>query len=310
MSRAQNRLIQAVQTAALSLAPDSRKQVQIAFFGGSFTALPEETQFPLLQKAHALCETYGFDGIRISTRPDCLDAYTLRRLRKYGVKAVELGAQSLADRVLQLNRRGHTAREVEAASALIQAHGLELGLQMMTGLYGDDDPTALATADRIIALRPGTVRIYPTLVLRGTLLHRLYLAGLYRPQTLRETVALGAKLLWKFHQANIPVIRFGLHPEPAMEENVAAGPLHPALRELCENSLYLHLAQHQVEATGSKGPFILRVTPKALSKMIGQQRQNLQKLSRLGYTCTVLADPELPEYTVRAEVSAQGGHPS
>ena len=124
----------------------------------------------------------------------------LELLKEYNVTAIELGAQSMDDEVLSLNDRGHTASCVEKASALIKQYGFSLGLQMMTGLYGDTDEKALITAQKIIDLKPDTVRIYPTIVLQNTRLAALYEANVYNPQTLEQAVKLVSELLLIFKQ--------------------------------------------------------------------------------------------------------------
>ena len=131
------------------------QNAEIAFFGGSFTAIDPDYRLALLKTAHAACETYGFAGIRCSTRPDAIDDERPRPyLKQYGVTAIELGAQSMDGEVLLLNRRGHTAKDVENAARLIRAYGFELGLQMMTGLPGDSDAKAMKTVERLLALKP------------------------------------------------------------------------------------------------------------------------------------------------------------
>ena len=137
------------------------QNAEIAFFGGSFTAIDPDYRLALLKTAHAACETYGFAGIRCSTRPDAIDDERLTVLKQYGVTAIELGAQSMDGEVLLLNRRGHTAKDVENAARLIRAYGFELGLQMMTGLPGDSDAKTMKTVKRLLALKPNTMRIYP-----------------------------------------------------------------------------------------------------------------------------------------------------
>ena len=134
------------------------QNAEIAFFGGSFTAIDPDYRLALLKTAHAACETYGFAGIRCSTRPDAIDDERLTVLKQYGVTAIELGAQSMDGEVLLLNRRGHTAKDVENAARLIRAYDFELGLQMMTGLPGDSDAKTMKTVERLLALKPNTIR--------------------------------------------------------------------------------------------------------------------------------------------------------
>ena len=142
------------------------------------------------------------------------------------------------DTVLRRNRRGHTAADVERASGLIRASGLSLGLQMMVGLPGDTPAGAWKTARRLAALRPETMRIYPTIVLPGSLLASWYQEGTYRPLELGEAVELCAGLL-STQRSTVRVIRLGLHSSPELERERLAGPWHPAFRELCESFLYL-----------------------------------------------------------------------
>ncbi len=164
----------AAETALRSLRPVEAKQAEIAFFGGSFTAIDRGYMLSLLRAAYPYVRDGRFYGIRISTRPDYIDDGILTLLRQYGVTTIELGAQSMDDRVLALNGRGHTAQQVVQASSLIRERGFRLGLQMMTGLYGDSAAGAKKTAEALASLLPACVRIYPTLVLRGTELGSRY----------------------------------------------------------------------------------------------------------------------------------------
>src|SRR5659263_124650 len=197
----------------------------------------------LLEAAAPFVGENGFKGIRISTRPDAIDEERLLILKKYNVTAIELGAQSMDDGVLLLNRRGHTAVDVINAARLIKSSGFELGLQMMTGLYGDTQQGALKTAIEIAKLEPKTVRIYPTIVLEETLLAELYHKGEYLPQSLEDAVSLCAQLLEYFFLQGIKVIRLGLHASEGIENGRISGPWHPAFRELCENYIYFKRAR-------------------------------------------------------------------
>ena len=149
------------------------KNSEIAFFGGSFTAIDREEMIACLEAARPYVGR-DFGGIRISTRPDCVDDGVLSLLREYGVTAVELGAQSMDDAVLALNERGHTAKDTEEACERIRRYGFSLGLQMMTGLYGSDEEKDRQTARWFVELHPDTVRIYPTVVLEHTRLADLW----------------------------------------------------------------------------------------------------------------------------------------
>ena len=273
-------------------------QGEIAFFGGSFTAIPRPYMEALLKAAAPFVEEGPFSGIRISTRPDAIDQDILRLLRRYHVTWIELGAQSMNERVLEQNRRGHTAAQVGEASARIKGEGFALGLQMMTGLYGASPDTDRETMEALVALHPDAVRVYPTLVVEGTYLAQLYRRGQYQPQTLEEAVSLRAELLEGFGEAGIPVIRMGLHADPELEKALVAGPYHPAFRELCEGAvLYNRIAR--LLAGKSQGCYIVFVSPKAVSKLKGHGALGLKKLSADGYEISVKQDPVLDGLEVR-----------
>lgn len=287
------------------------KDAELAFFGGSFTAIPPVTMTALLAAAQPFLGPGGYRGIRVSTRPDAVPEGMLALLRRYGVKAVELGAQSMSDQVLRRNGRGHTARDVTDAAGRVKAAGLELGLQMMTGLPGDGDKGAWDTARAIAALSPDTVRIYPTVVVRGTALQSLYISGRYAPQTLEAAVALCAQLLLFFHEKGIRVIRCGLHAERSLSDAYIAGPLHPAFRELCENRIYERQMRAALRSVTLRcppdetpaGPLVLRVPRGAVSKAAGQRRAVLDALEReTGLTLRLREDPALPVYAVEADM--------
>lgn len=264
------------------------KTAEIAFFGGSFTAINRNYMTALLKAAEQFVKDGTVKGIRISTRPDAIDDDILTLLKEYGVTSIELGAQSMNDRVLRMNNRGHTSGDVEKASRLIREYGFELGLQMMTGLYGDSDNSAVKTAERLIALKPDTVRIYPTIVLKDTDLAALYADNIYKPQTLDSAIKLAARLYKMFEDSGIRVIRLGLHS--IEEEAYIAGPWHPAFSELCQSQIML---TGVLSSLTEKGKYNIKVAKSAVSKMTGQGRKNIIFLKSRGYDCRVSVDEKL-----------------
>ena len=167
----------------------------------------------------------------------------LATLKRYSVQTVELGAQSLCDKVLYLSGRGHTAKEVEDASRLVKEAGFELILQMMTGLPGDTDESCLETAKKIIALKPNGVRIYPTVIVRDTALYDMWKAGKYIEHTVEDAVRVCAKLTKLFDFSGIPIIRMGLNPtEDLSAGDAVGGAYHPALGELVRSRMMLDKA--------------------------------------------------------------------
>ncbi len=287
------------KSAAIALENPESSGGEIAFFGGSFTAIERETMVSLLSAAYEFIRAGSFKGIRISTRPDAIDAEICEILKQYGVTAVELGAQSLDNNVLMLNRRGHTAEDVVKATAMLKKYGFETGLQMMTGLYGSADEDSIKTARKIIELRPDTVRIYPTVVLENTRLAELFKAGEYQPQTVESAAELCAELLMMFDRAKIKVIRTGLHSGGDVEGEFVAGAYHPAFKEICESKIYLKNTLKFIEENGiPKGKIEIRVHPKSISQMTGQKKANIHTLKELGYDAKITADEALEKYKV------------
>ena len=267
---------------------------EIAFFGGSFTAIGIERMTEYLEAA-APYVGKDFGGIRVSTRPDCIDEEILGILKKYGVTAIELGSQSMSDEVLSLNERGHCAEDTVNASRLIKSFGFSLGLQMMTGLYGSDDRKDIETAEKFIELSPDTVRIYPTVVLEGTKLEKLYKEGFYKPQTVEEAASLCAVLIPMFNENNIKIIRVGLHSGGGVENGYVAGAYHPAFRELCDALIYRCKCEEKL-ASLPKGKYTVYVSEKDVSKMNGQRKSNTEYFRSKGYEIKVRPSPELKEY--------------
>jgi len=211
---------------------------EVAFYGGSFTAVDRKLQRELLAPAYRLLADGKIDRIRVSTRPDAISEDILAMLAAFGVSTVELGVQSMDDQVLLKSGRGHTGSDVMRAAELIRSWGLVLGLQMMIGLPGDTEEKDIQTAAELVLLKPDMVRIYPCLVLKGTILAELYEKREYTPLTLDEAVMRCRKLLVMFEKEGIRVIRIGLQPSEqiALDGDVLTGPYHPAFRELVETA--------------------------------------------------------------------------
>lgn len=280
---------------AVSTMGDFSRDSEIAFFGGSFTAIDRDYMVSLLKAAYEFKDK--FKGVRISTRPDCIDDEILSLLKSYNVTAIELGAQSMDDEVLKANNRGHCSKQVEEASTLIRKYGFSLGLQMMTGLYKSTPQKDMETAEKIAALKPDTVRIYPTVIMKNTALGELYLKGEYKPYSFEETTDLCSKMLVMFLKRNIKVIRLGLHYSEELLRDRLAGAYHPAFREICESRCFLQNIKSQLDARENmdvmKLPngktFIKRkraviFVPKgAVSKAVGQSGSNKKYIFDKGY---------------------------
>jgi histone acetyltransferase (RNA polymerase elongator complex component) len=251
--------------------------IEVAFFGGSFTGLKKEEQDMYLSLVAPYLETGKVKGIRISTRPDYIDREILHNLKLKGVVAIELGAQSMNDDVLTRSGRGHTTADVILASEMILKYDFELGLQMMIGLPGDSPEYAQATAHKIIELGAHTTRIYPCLVIKDTTLERMFLNGKYTPQSLDEAVDLAATLCILFEKAGVKILRMGLHPSESFYEGdtLIAGPFHPAFGEMVLTKVWHKKISDQLNYKHVKANnIVFQVHPSQLNAAIGYKAAN------------------------------------
>ncbi len=261
----------------------SDKPVHVAFYGGSFTALPFETQKTYLSAVQPFIHAGHIAGIRLSTRPDCITNEILSLLNECHVTTIELGVQSMDDVVLTQSGRGHTATDTVNAVSLIKSHDFLIGLQLMPGLPGDSADSFMRSIGMAIDLKPDFVRVYPALVIKDTPLEDLYTSGRYKPLSLDDAVLLCREALERLELAGIDVIRIGLQPTEELEKpgTIVAGPYHPAFRQLVESSILLDKMRSALSTNkGKTGMITFEVNPKDLSAAIGQQRSNIKQLKK------------------------------
>lgn len=270
------------------------RPLEVAFFGGTFTALPEAVQDRLLQPLQALLASGEIRSIRISTRPDCIDDASIKRLSQLGVATIELGVQSMDDGVLDRAGRGHSAVDSERAIHSIRAGGLSVGAQLMPGLPGDTPATSFNSLQRVIAAGADFVRIYPVVVLRGTVLAQQFQSGDYAPLNLDDGVQLCKVLLHASLQAAIPVIRIGLQADEGLNEStVLGGCWHPSLGRLTRSELYYDLLCKLLSAVPAGMPSMIHCHPSRISEVHGQGRINLKRLGDRVVSAKVTADEGL-----------------
>jgi len=271
----------------LSTMDRNQTEVELAFFGGSFTALPKSTQEAYLAMARPYLGRGLLKGVRLSTRPDCVDQESLDFLKRWGVSTIELGIQSFDDRVLYMSGREYSARQAERACRMVKAAGFSLGIQLMLGLPGDDEAAVYHSTRRAVSLAPDLVRIYPTLVIKDTGLENMLAQGSYLPLSLEQAVELSKEMYIAFQSHNIPVVRMGLHPgeELRCPGTVLAGPYHPAFGELVQQAVFKEQALMLLGDIEGETPGIskvlLLVNQRDLSKMIGNNRRNLLEIQQI-----------------------------
>lgn len=252
--------------------------IQIAFFGGSFTGLPISIQEDYLKIVQPYLIKKRISGIRISTRPDYITNEILDMLIGFGVKEIELGAQSTNDDVLQASGRGHSSDEITKASKLILSKNIRLGLQMMIGLPGDTIEKSLQTAKTIISLGAHSTRIYPTLVIKDTHLATLFTQGLYTPLSIEEAISWTKELYLLFEQNNVTILRTGLHPNEEFnsKEILLAGPYHPSFKELVLTRIWFDIFEKHLP--NIKGKLKISVCEDQINYAVGYNSSNKKML--------------------------------
>ena len=279
----------------------SDRQVQVAFYGGSFTALPMTRQQHLLDAVAPFVEQGRVQTIRLSTRPDYIDYEIVNFLQSHNVSIVELGVQSMDDGVLAASSRGHTADDVEKAVSVLRESGMELGIQLMLGLPAETRRILMKTVEHVIALQPDFVRIYPVLVVKNSELATRYLQGTYRPISLDKAVVMAAWMKKRFDESSIRVVRMGLQAGVELEKSLIAGPWHPAFGEMVNSRLMLRQTRKQLAGAHLGNLVRLTINDKDQSVFRGIRSKNIRRLEQLGLWqhVNLSTDPAQPRRTVR-----------
>ena len=264
---------------------DIDTNIEVAFFGGSFTAIKEEKQIELLEAVQEYIKAKKVSSIRISTRPDAIDKNILKTLKKYHVKTIELGVQSSNDYILSKVKRGHTFGDVKKASKMIRWRRFNLGHQMMVGLPDSTEKDDLQTAKDLIKLKPKMVRIYPVLVIKGTELEEEFQKDEFKPLNIPQAVERCKEIVKLFREHNIEVIRVGLQNTDTIDEptkkksDVVAGPYHPAFGQLVEDAIWYEKIADKIKSINSKVVEVEIASNKDnMNNIIGHKKENLEKL--------------------------------
>ena len=260
------------------LEKNPEKRAEVAFFGGSFTGIPPEAQKAYLSAVQPFLKSGAVEYIRISTRPDCIEKETVDFLTAYGVRIIELGAQSMSDAVLKASGRGHTSADTRRAASLIKEGGASLGLQMMTGLPASTPELEAMTARSFVEMGADIARIYPVVVFSDSPLCRMMEEGSYTPPSMADTVERAAACLSILEDGGVQVVRIGLQETETLFSTVAGGAYHPAMGALVRARLWRNRLERAVLKLG--GPEItVFCEEKLTSLVVGQKRENFIYLS-------------------------------
>ncbi|MGL6099998.1 MAG: elongator complex protein 3 [Fusobacteriaceae bacterium] len=256
-----------------------KAHIEVAFFGGTFTGISIELQKKYLEVVKPYIDSGRVEGIRLSTRPDCIDDKILIQLKENGVKVIELGVQSLNQEVLDLTERNYPVSAVEESVKKIKEYGIQLGIQLMIGLPGSDSEKDYLTAQKALEMNPDMIRIYPSLVLKDTEMENMYREGRYFPLNLESAIEISKKIYALFITNNINVIRVGLQPSDDLRADgvIVAGPFHPAFRELVEGEIYYDFLKDILE---KEGRLDIICNEKNRSKIIGNKGKNRDRFKK------------------------------
>ena len=285
----------------LQLPRDDGREVQVAFYGGSFTGLPKKRQEELLSAIHPFIAQGSVQAVRLSTRPDYIQPDTPDFLRSFGVNTVELGIQSMSPSVLQQCNRGHDQGHILSAFKILRDSGMRTGAQLMVGLPGETTASFVRGVKDIIVQRPDFVRLYPTIILEQSPLARLYNAGEYKPLPLQKAVLLCARAKDLFDQASIPVVRMGLQQTDSLADSVLAGPHHPAFGELVLSQQMFSKVRRTL-GKNSKHPITsLQFSSRDESIVRGPTNQNMKRWERKGILAktALVFKTDIPRFTIK-----------
>ncbi len=255
--------------------------IEIAFFGGSFTGIERGLMIRLLDLAQSYVDRGAVRGIRMSTRPDYIDSEILAILRRYTVSAVELGIQSFSDAVLSACRRGHTAADNERACLLLREAGIQFAAQMMIGLPGASPEDEMECARRACALGAAAYRIYPTVVFRSTELAQMTECGLYRPLTNEEAATRMSYVMEYMDSRGCVCLRAGLCESDNLHDSASAlaGVTHPAIGDMARGEIFLRRMDSALAAEDVRDRSVLFYVPRGCaSRAAGMNRRNIRAL--------------------------------
>ena len=260
---------------------EENRFVEVAFFGGNFTGLPVKMQNDYLEVVQPYLDKNLVHGIRCSTRPDYISLQRVKEIKHFGMRNIELGAQSTNDEVLNHCKRGHTYNDIVEASQIILSEDITLGLQMMIGLPYDSEEKDFQTARDIVSLGAKETRIYPCIVVNDTELETMYRNGEYKALSINEAVSRSAKLYSYFIENQVKVLRIGLHQSDELDAGgYVAGPYHKNFAEMVFSHIWKEKFKNLKisESENLKKDIIINVPASQINHAIGWNGENKKLL--------------------------------
>ena len=293
---------------ALETTDCAKQEIQIAYFGGSFTGIDRNDMIYLLEIANKYISKGLVHSIRCSTRPDFINEEIVEILKKYNVKTVELGVQSANDEVLAFCKRGHDFKTTEKAANLLVSNGIEFIGQMMVGLPKSSECDEIETAKKIVELKASGARIYPCVVLKNTKLAEITKNGEYKPLTFEESTRRCEEVFEVFVKNNVNVIRIGLQANIDLTSgnDIAYGIYDETVGEKCQSLYFKKKIERELDKINCDGKIVsCYVYPTKISCSTGYKKGNKLEISKK-YNLKRLVfvpDANLGEFEIKISIS-------
>lgn len=273
---------------------------EIGIYSGNFTGLNLTQQKFIL---NALNEITNFlIPIRISTRPDYIDETIIKILKEQNVKTIELGLQTANEKILKLLGRNYSLEQVIKTNCLLKENNFKISYHIMLGLPEESDEDFYTTVKFVLHLTPDFVRIHPTVILKNTELHKMYLEGNFTPISLEKAIELSLYGYTSFKKAGIDIIKIGLQSEKSLTDNIAAGPYHPAFAQLVKSRYILMQIIDIIKSRADNFDIIINKKNESIIK--GQKKDNLLHLKFLGLN-QIIIDNSLKEEIIKIKTKTE-----
>ena len=270
-----------------------KDNVELAFYGGTFLNLPEQKIDTLLGIASDLKRKGLINKVRISTTPDSVNERKCNKI-KGTVDIVELGIQTLDDRLLKLMRRIYTKKDCIETTDLLRYYGFEVVYQLMLGLPFQSFQSFVNTIDIVCLKKPDAVRLYPLLILKNTPLEVYTQLKMIKYPTKKQVIQQGALALLKLYKYGIAVIRIGL-TEFFDKSHIVHGFMEHNWRIQMESLLWQLFFETFVGEYGSKELFI-SCSKSDYHAIKGIRNKNIKHFYQKGYMFSLECTGQTEKY--------------